>query len=235
VKARSAEEFADRLRSNLAPRKQELSSMKLLIDRERRSRAYGPLLLRAATPLLYAHLEGFVKFAANAYLEFVNFQSPKYADLIPSLAGLALRSRIAEAQQSEFSHGGRTKLMEFVLGNFTDKAELPLGPLMGNPDDKDAVSTSNLKWKVLSDILGLLGLSTTTYETKKALLEEKLLKTRNEIAHGLPVKITVDDYEELHGMVIELLDYFHNDVVNAAVRQTYLRAPAASPPAMPPS
>src|SRR5262249_22236615 len=89
--------------------------------------------------------------AANAYLEFVNCQTPKYAELMPSLAGLALRSRIVEAQQSEFSHAGRTKLIEFVVDNFTDKAELPLGPLMGNPDDKDAVSTSNLKWKVLSD------------------------------------------------------------------------------------
>lgn len=223
MKARSDTELADRLDANLQRRKHELSSLKLLVERER-GRAYGSVVARAALPLLYAHLEGFVKFAANAYIEYVNRQGPKYADLIPSLVGLAMRGKITEAQQSEYSHAGRTKLIEFVFGNFTDKAELPLGRLMGNADDKDAVSTSNLSWKVLADILGLLGLKADAYETKKVLLEERLLAKRNGIAHGDLMAISADDYVDLHEAVIEILVAFHNDVLNAAAMQGYLRA-----------
>ena len=56
----------------------------------------------------------------------------------------------------------------------------------------------------------------TYWQGKSLLIDHKLLKTRNEVAHGDLVVIDVPLYEELHAFVIEGLNWLKTAVENAA-------------------
>jgi len=55
------------------------------------------------------------------------------------------------------------------------------------------------------------------------LIDFKLLKTRNEIAHGEYSVFDKEEYIELHVEVIAMLDIFRNQIENAAINKDYMR------------
>jgi hypothetical protein len=235
VKVRSAEELSDLLGENLKRRKRELTTFRFLVERMR-GNADHPVVLRASVPLLYSHWEGFVKYATNAYIAFVDHQGLTYKFLAPSLVGLALRSAFLEAQQSPYSHGARTRVMRTLIERSWEHARLPIASSVKTSNEEAAVSTSNLNSTVFFDLLDLLDIDTTSYEPKQVLIDEKLLKRRNLIAHGELLAVFDDDHKELHGEVLGLIEAFNVDVVNAAVLRKYMRNghdssyPLPSPP-----
>ena len=89
---------------------------------------------------------------------------------------------------------------------------------------KDVISTaSNLSSDILKEITHLLRIDFSLYSTKSVLIDTKLLKTRNEIAHGEYSIFDREEYLELHIEVITMLDIFRNQIENAAINQDYLR------------
>lgn len=82
---------------------------------------------------------------------------------------------------------------------------------------------SNLSSEVLREIAYILGLDYKEYETKAKLIDETLLKNRNEVAHGKYLLIDVEQFVELHKTIIDLLDLFSNQISNAASTQAYKR------------
>lgn len=89
---------------------------------------------------------------------------------------------------------------------------------------KTAVDTeSNLSARVLREIIFTLGFDYSFYEPKEKLLESKLLKKRNHIAHGEDIDIEDVDYDELHATVIELMNCLYNQIENGAVSRSYER------------
>ncbi|MEO1802072.1 MAG: MAE_28990/MAE_18760 family HEPN-like nuclease, partial [Cyanobacteria bacterium J06629_2] len=70
----------------------------------------------------------------------------------------------------------------------------------------------------------ILGIDFSSYSTKSVLIDTKLLKARNEIAHGEYSTSDRDEYLELHVEVINMLDLFSNDIQNAAITKDYLRS-----------
>ena len=58
---------------------------------------------------------------------------------------------------------------------------------------------------------------------QNAVIDTKLLKTRNEIAHGEYSVFDREEYVELHREVIDMLDLFRNQIENAAINQDYMR------------
>jgi hypothetical protein len=75
----------------------------------------------------------------------------------------------------------------------------------------------------LKDITDILGIDFSEYKTKSKLIDEKLLKTRNEIAHGEYSGVDRNEYIELHQEIINLLDLFKNQIENAASEKRFKR------------
>ncbi|ACB53719.1 hypothetical protein cce_4371 [Crocosphaera subtropica ATCC 51142] len=69
----------------------------------------------------------------------------------------------------------------------------------------------------------ILGIDFSVYSTKSKLIDEKLLKSRNEIAHGNYLLIDRDGYIELHEIVIEMINTFRNQIENAAINENFKR------------
>ncbi len=212
TKIRTVSQLSDQLSEEIAWRKKELIYIKTLIDKNR-YRTVQSTLLRSGTAILYAHWEGFVKNAATSYVEFVARQNLKYSELAPNFLALAIKKQLNEAQSS-YRAVIFTKVVDFLITGLESKCLIQWD---------DAIKTqSNLNSDVLKDIICILGLDYSLYETKEKIIDETLLRSRNEIAHGQYLLIEFDQYTELHREIISLMDLFRDQIENAAISKTYL-------------
>ena len=74
-------------------------------------------------------------------------------------------------------------------------------------------------------ILEQLGIPQNEFETKFNMIDQKLLKYRNAIAHGekRPDKDIYSVVNEIKDDIVELLDKFHEQIILAAENQKYLK------------
>ena len=214
MKIRTLDQLAGALEDDLRWRKKELTTLKFMFENRRHHQ--GDLLLRVAICLLYAHWEGAVKQAATSYVSFVAHRGLRYQDLTPNFVALGLRREIQNAGRSNCP-SIHTRLAERLMSDLSDSAKI---------NWQDSVNTrSNLNFETFEEILALLGLNNQDYLSKGKLLDEKLLKNRNQIAHGKQVSIDPDAYDLLHTEVIDLADRFSTDIQNAAATEKFRRAP----------
>jgi hypothetical protein len=213
MKLKTAEQLSDRLSNELAWRKKELSEVKSLVETKSFSDSKHKALVRSGICLLYAHWEGFVKLAANSYLEFVRMQKLCYEELASNFLALAMKEKLKEAKETN-KPSLYIPVCDFFLDELNQRCSLP----------KEAISTaSNLSSEIFQEITRTLGIDFSPYSTKSVLIDTKLLKTRNEIAHGEYSIFDQDEYIELHTEVITMLDLFRTDIENAAINKDYMR------------
>ncbi len=72
-----------------------------------------------------------------------------------------------------------------------------------------------------------LGLDYSRFATKEKLIDEKLLKNRNSIAHGQYLLVSFAEYIDLHDEVLGIMQDFYNQVENSAFSGGY-RKPSPS-------
>ena len=208
---RTAEQLSDRLATDLAWRKKELSEMKSLIEAKNVSDQRHKALVRSGVCILYSHWEGFVKLAANSYLEYVISKRLTYQELSSNFLALAMKEKLKEAKETN-KPSLYIPVCEFFLSELNQRCILP----------KDVISTaSNLSSEILKEITYILGIDFSIYSTKSVLIDTKLLKTRNEIAHGNYSVFDRDEYLELHREVIGMLDIFRTEIENAAILEKF--------------
>ena len=212
MRIRSTEELSECLSEELSWRKRELTTIGFMLQKQRHHERR--LLLRSALCLLYAHWEGFVKVAAKSYLGLVANQGLKYAELSPNFVAFGLRKEIVEAGQSRQPTTHTSLVRKFLL---------ELSELADMRGDIPVATNGNLKMDTLREICCLLGLDDKDYLLKRQLIDQKLLKNRNRIAHGERIFLQLHDYSELQAEVIELLEHFRTDVENAAVVEKFRR------------
>lgn len=212
MKIRTAEQLSDKLAEDLAWRKKELAAIKSLVESKTFSPQQHRVLVRSAVCILYAHWEGFIKLAANTYLDYVNNKRLTYQELSSNFLALAMKEKLKEAKETN-KPSLYIPVCDFFRDELNQRCSLP----------KDAISTaSNLSSEVLEEISLLLGLDFSLYRTKKKLIDEKLLKTRNEIAHGGYLEaFDEDEYVELHPEVIGMLDMFRTQIENAVIQESF--------------
>lgn len=208
---RTEEQLSDRLATDLAWRKKELSEMKSLIEAKNVSDQRHKALLRSGVCILYSHWEGFVKLAANSYLEYVISKKLTYQELSSNFLALAMKEKLKEAKETH-KPSLYIPVCEFFLSELNKRSILL----------KNVISTgSNLSSEILKEITYILGIDFSVYSTKSVLIDTKLLKTRNEIAHGEYPLFNRDEYLEVHREILEMLDIFCNQIENAASQKKF--------------
>ena len=212
---RTLNDLSYRLSEDLVWRKKELSVLESLIDTKSFAQDKTNALIRSGIPLLYAHWEGYIKCAASAYLEFVSRQKDlKYCDLTYNFVAIAMKKKLNEASATNQSTI-HNQVIQFLMESMEQRIDIPTD---------DAIKTgSNLSSSLFQQILALLGIEYKPYELKQKLIDEKLLKKRNRIAHGEYLDVDVASYKELHEKIIEMMELFKNQIENHAVQKLYLR------------
>ena len=214
MKIRATTELVDFLDQTLAWRRKEITSLHFCIQRANRDHE-RKTLIRAAIPILYAHWEGFSKRACEAYLELVSRRGLPYEQLKTNFLAIASKGAIREAGQSNQMQL-YLNVIEFAtfnqgnMGNFT---------FNGSIDAED-----NLSSRVFRNLLTTLGFVCDDYFASRfLLLDGSLLKWRNEIAHGERTQASDPDYDQLHHLVIQLVDHLKTLLENSAVTESYRR------------
>ena len=219
MKIRSVLELAEALDQAVAWRKKEISALRILIAT--RGRPYEQAALRrAAVPILYAHWEGFAKQAATYYLHLVSRQRRRYHELAPNFIAIAARGRIRQAADSR-RIAAHLPIVEFLLEGLGEEARLPL--------DGAIDTESNLSSTVLRDLLATIGIPyDLTWSGRELLLDGSLLKTRNDVAHGERTEVDADTYDQLHQLVLDMVNHLKTSIENQAAIRAYLRTPISA-------
>lgn len=213
MKIRTLEKFVDALDTEMAWRKKELIEIKRLVDSRKGSHGESTFI-RSGVAILYAHWEGFIKAAGTAYLNYVAMQRLKYEELSDNLIALCMKSQLNLA-----GHTNKatiySEVAKFFLTRLSDQSTIPW---------ESAIETkANLKSDVLREVVCTLGIDYKHYETKEKLLDEKLLKRRNEIAHGQYSSMDYTAFILLYDEMLNLLQLFRNQLDNAATTRAYKR------------
>ena len=195
-------------------RKKELTHVKLLIDSSNEAPLSLNVLLRCGIVILYAHWEGFLKYAATSYVKYVSFQRHNCEELTANFVSLAMKKELNKA----LSTNKATIYVEvanlFITG-LSMKANIMYD---------DAIHTkSNLNSEVLREIMCIMGFDYSYYAPKEHLIDARLLKNRNEVAHGKELTIDKADYNDIHLTIISLMDNFKKQVIDGAIQKAYLR------------
>ena len=187
----------------------ELSTFKLAAKADGANRK---VFVRAGIALVYAHWEGFIKAASEAYLNFVDNQGHLYRDLKSCFAIFGLKGKLVLLVQSRQAKPN-IEAFDFVLGELDKPARMNLS---------GAIDTeSNLTSKVFANIAASLDIATTGYETKFKLIDESLVRRRNRVAHGEYLDLDANDFRTLADEVLQIMRDYKTDLQNAASMATY--------------
>lgn len=97
IRIKTVEKLEEHLFTDLAWRKKEMISLKMLVENDKFSET---ILLRAGVALLCAHFEGFIKKASNCYIGFVSEQKIKYKCLKDNFAALKMEQEFKACSKS---------------------------------------------------------------------------------------------------------------------------------------
>lgn len=211
MKIRTIDDLQKAVDAETAWRKKEISDLWMGVRD-----SSGPkrsAYLRAAAVVLYSHWEGWVKRVAQLYIEHINTQKLNYCDLSAPIMGVALKTKILQMEGAKAA-AVHEKFAAFIQEDLGSRASLSM----------NIVDTqSNLSSAVFLDIVTRLGLEgRDKYLTQSNLIDEDLVAMRNSIAHGEYLPIDINDFGKLKASVMELLDLFTSDVLNAASQRKFV-------------
>lgn len=215
MKIKNLMDFEQALDNDISWRKKEFTNFKFLIGKERRQH-YKELLLRSSITILYAHWEGHVKHCSLCYLHLINQQSIKCSKLNDNFAYLMLGV--------EFGKDVNLKNINLQKKVFQYIKNISNTTFDVNPE-VTIDTESNLKYEVLEKISQQLGISLGKLVLRENFINEVLLNSRNNIAHGtyLSRRQIEDAYAEIETDLLNMIQEFHNIIRNAAVCASYLK------------
>ncbi len=210
MEIKTNEALFDYIDTDLAWRKKELSSIRSSITLA--SNSVKPLYIRIGILFLYAHWQGYIKNVGSWYINYLKHLKLNYCDLKENLIALSLKSKIKECGQANKTEI-HFEIVNILINELSTAAVFP---------HKDGIdTTSNLNYEILSDILFTLGLDDSHYKLKENLINIKLLDSRNKIAHGERYELNERDFFELYNKVLEMIDLFKVQIIDAVDNETY--------------
>lgn len=164
---RTPDELTDYLDSELSWRTRELSTINLQLQGA--DDHVQVVMIRSGVCLLYAHWEGFVRAAADRYLEYVANRRLKFRELKRNFLVVDLLHRIGRLAQQR-SVDMAKDLVDSVLDREREFSTESIG----------SITRSNLNSKVLMDLLNLVGIDSTEYRSKRAVVGYTLGKEQKQ-------------------------------------------------------
>ena len=208
---RSLEELQDLLDQEMGWRVKEITFLKF---EARKNSANKKTFIRAGIALSYAHWEGFVKRAAEYYINFVQHRFHSYRQLASPFAVMGLKRDLSFLSNSK-QMSANIKAYEFISNNIDSQANISLS---------NSINTeSNLRSPVFINIAMTIGLSIEKYETKFNLIDKELVDRRNGISHGDYIDINGSNFNDIANEVLVLLRDFKTDIENSASTKSYLK------------
>lgn len=214
MKIRTIDDLQDKIDAESSWRRKELSALKSNIETSRRFAK--ETALRAGITLLYAHWEGFVKNIATYYLTYVASIDIEYKKLKKNFLALTIKNEL-----KTFDSTNKSSLHNLIVNKIFEKSE----EKTKIPYENIIKTNSNLNSEIFIEIMETIGLDYSKYENNFKLLDEVLLKMRNEIAHGEHIEqLSLDEerFEEIYNIIIDMMSLFKNQVSNAAATKEYL-------------
>jgi hypothetical protein len=215
MKVRSQEELLRQLDRQSSRRKRELIMLRESLETSEGDRQ--TLNARTSIVMAYAHWEGFVKDAAQAYLIYVANSTRPFCDFTLPFQAIACRREILSASRA-------TKKIQphiDVVRRVFDKAE----EIVSIPSSRIIDTESNLNGEVFKNIYKTVGLQNIeNWGRGKLAKMGDICKDRCDIAHGQLVQPRPNVAREALDFVLDSIDQFSSDVKDAALEQSHLRA-----------
>jgi len=211
---RTLEMLLDNLDNDLSWIIKELNIIKNQIPTSNTRNDTQDALIRAGITLLYAHWEGFIKSAAECYLNYVALRKLKHSELQSCFLALCLKKKINELKTNKFEL--QQAAVEFIVNELEKRAYIPYEGIIQ--------TKSNLKFWVFRDICTIIGIDCNKYQLKENAIDEKLVNPRNTIAHGKYLVIDYNGYEDIYNIVVEMMRDVKEDIFNAAITEKYKRS-----------
>jgi len=191
---------------------------------------------RAVVLVLYAHFEGFCKFAFDLYRTAVNEEQLPCNEASPAIAAagwarLFKELRDPSKKSSEFKHAlpDDSKLHRFARDREFMERSIEFSRLPVTIPDDFVDTESNLKPLVLRKILYRLDLPHDQFSQHEGKID-RLLRVRNKIAHGESRSgVTVTDYEELRTIIFQIMEDVKRQVVESLGQGRFRRLVQTAP------
>ncbi len=210
--------WSQELENDLRWREAELISLKLQVIKTAKDSTPYQVLLRALWAILYAHYEGFCKFAWNLYLQELEKLGLKRKECRDELAKLSLQNQLNPFKRNltmdsfwEFGQIGFQKMLEENL-DFTHQIK--------KIDDQ-----SNLHPDLFKENSSQVCLGYQLVEKHQRELMI-LVDRRNKIAHGKKLIIKdLQEYQKYEDAAIEVMHELAISIVDCLDSQSYLKNP----------
>ncbi len=214
-KNRTLLDLQDNLDEDFAWRIKELSLLKSKIPNTPNRDALQDALIRACITMLYAHWEGFVKCAAENYLNYVSLRRLRHDQLESCFVALCLKKKINEVDNTN-RFDLQTAAVDFMLQQLNERAYIPYEGIIQ--------TKSNLSFFVFRDICTVIGIDYTKYQLEEPLIDKQLLSLRNSIAHGKYLSINFNEYLVIYEKLIKMMRDIKDDILNAAATEKFKRS-----------
>ena len=216
AKLRTIAQLQDVLDNEMKWRLREISVYKLI---SKIGTTETSAIVRGGVALVYAHWEGFIKAASEAYLNYVQNQGHIYRELKTCFVLFGIKHSINVIGTSRKSLAN-IEALNFVFNELDKPAKMALS---------SAINTeSNLTSKVFANIAASIDVPLSRYETKFNLIDESLVNRRNGIAHGEYLDLKAQDFRDLADEIILLMRWYKTDIENAVTLQSYKRPAVAA-------
>jgi MAE_28990/MAE_18760-like HEPN len=171
-------------------------------------------LYRAAWLLIYAHWEGYTKFACESYLKYVARIGLKYGDLKFGFRAIHetgfVRTIAAAAETKKQFSENIERIYLFDEKRFKFRSI-------------KVSARSNLNFDVLEELQEMVGGLNFCDLVDQKLLDEQLLRIRNTIAHGNYETIDLDQLLKMRDATFSWIDQIVTEITNAAALSKYRR------------
>ncbi|MEH1986345.1 MAE_28990/MAE_18760 family HEPN-like nuclease [Nostoc sp.] len=203
------------LEDDLDWRQAELASLKSQVIKATNGSVMHQVLLRAMWALLYAHYEGFCKFAWDLYLDELKNSGVKRKECKDEIARLSLQKQFKELKGDlslenlwKFTQTGLKSLLEENI-DFQIKLE----------------TESNLYPNIFRENSLQVCLDCTLVEQYQIELRT-LVRRRNDIAHGQKMIIKdLKEYQKYEDAALEVMHELAISIVDSLDNKLYLRSP----------
>ncbi|NJK76411.1 MAG: hypothetical protein HC849_12470 [Oscillatoriales cyanobacterium RU_3_3] len=172
-------------------------------------------MIRAGITILYAHWEGFVKYAAENYLNYVSLKKLRHDQLESCFVALCLKKKINEMDNTN-KFDLQTAAVDFMLQQLNERANIPYEGIIQ--------TKSNLNFMIFCEICKVIGIDTTKYQLREPSIDKQLLLSRNTIAHGKYLSMNFNEYQKLYDTVIVMMRDIKDDILNAAATEKFKRS-----------